>query len=516
MSLRVQAVVEALLLVGWQILLLSGHQAHLDLHPCDAVLYQQNGWMLAQGQVAPGWLAWGPVQSLVYAGMKLVGVPVEAAQDAMALLVAIASTLGLYACLRWFVGRRFAWPFAALWAGSACVLHDDVLMLPPPTYLLSMALLWSGGACLLRGRMLSGSLLVGLAALERSEACLGLAVGAGVLACFVGGSARRRAALVAGGAVALLLVLQLDASVRERAWLAFGQHYAGAAEFGGRLAGVDADFTRPDALLARDFPGASSLGGAIVAGPGAMVRHVGLNVSSLPGALAGLLPFKTSPAWCRGVVLVAVAVVGLALVLARRRSSRLLGSRRAPLLAAFAMAVVATMVSLLLFPRAELLLAWVLPAAAGLGLATRVVVRTALVRGAAVLVFPALLLLFAPRPHAMPTVIARETRAIVRLLQRQAFRDGERFAVRFAETLQLFAPSSALQPVDLVMMRGQCVDAAQAATLLDERRPDVVLVSPEALTALGPLGAVLAAELQSDRWELVDLVFPVLLYRRSS
>lgn len=508
-----------LLLVVLQLALLRGFTNHLDLHPSDGVLYVRNGLLLLRGEPPANLLAWGPVLAVGYAGLHAAGVAVEHLHDVMTALVAVGSTLGLFWLLAGACGARPALLLAALWASGPVVLNPSDSWAPPPTYLLAAALAWSALGFVLRGRHRLAVVLFALAALERGEVALVLLLGSAAWWWLAPARRGRRAALAVFAVAAALFALhQLHGPARDRTWLAFRQHYAGAMAM--REQRTDGyDEPAGDALIARDFPGATSPLSAAASNPGAVLAHAMHSALALPDAVAALCltPFAHAPPWRWGCLCLVGAALGVVLLRGRgrRRLSRLLRGRRVLLgaLAAGGAGSLATVLLLwarpvLLWPLVPLLTVPVGLALSALPLRRRVGPWPAFGLVAA---FAAL----APRPFGDDVVGLREVRATLHLLQRHEFAPTDVLCAEHAKLLlALVGGARGVRPVSWSELRAGKETAAGCAAAFAQARPDLLVVGPSTLAAGGLLAPALTQELDSDRWEIDDYYFPVLLYRR--
>lgn len=280
-----------------------------------------------------------------------------------------------------------------------------------------------------------------------------------------------------------------------------------------------AGFEFPQPLMDRDFPGARSVVGALRSNPGAVGTHLRHNLGLVPHSLDVLLlrPWHYAASWrwaWIGGLAALVAWIGL---LQRRRWRRLVRRHRA-LLVALALAGLASLpTNLLIRPRANLSLAWVPFVAAVLALSVRAGCRGRAARWVepALVLLPLGLLVAAPRPFAGDVGGQREVRLAARLLQRADFAPSDRLAALFGDRLRAFAPSSSLAAYDLFELRNVPPDPTALAAAFQAAAPTWLLTSPTTMLALGPLAPLLEAELGSDRWDLVDIALPVLLYRRA-
>ncbi|MBK8975955.1 MAG: HEAT repeat domain-containing protein [Planctomycetes bacterium] len=359
----------------------------LDLHAADEAGYLERGRRLLSGDVAADLFAWAPTTCLSL-GVADALWPARLAPDVVQPAWIAAQAAGLWWLARSALPRGLAVAAALVWLASDAVIGDGRSMQPSP-YAVSTALLFWGLGCIVRTgsrwRSAAGLLLLGLAMLDRAE----LAVPAG--ACALGLVAldlrRRRLGLVSTG-LALLVAAALAATFlspphRARSWLTFEQHYAGrtaareAARDGGddraellAALGASRDYR---AILARDFPGATSLSQAIASSPSHYASYAWSNALELPRMFRGLAGshWSWTPLPAAGTGLGALLLVALTLLVPARR--RALAGALAALPPATRVAIgsgLATVVTaVLLAPRVQVLFAALPALATGVGLA---------------------------------------------------------------------------------------------------------------------------------------------------
>ncbi|HEU4418100.1 MAG TPA: hypothetical protein VFT55_04130 [Planctomycetota bacterium] len=501
----------ALALVVLQLRLLDGFWNHIDIHLYDGVVHVMNGKDLFDGHPPDGWLAWAPVLATCYGLLGAAGVPLLAQQDTMAAAVSVAGTFALWFAVRPIAGAAPSLLVAASWTGTPLALHRATETVPSPTQMLAAVLCWLGVGLALRARWWIAATLFAVAAVERGEIVLPLAA-AGLVACIVV-RPRRRGLLLLGATVAAACFHQSYEHSRNRAWLTFRQHYAGAALVrGDGVAG--ASFGLPDTTIARDFPGATSLSGVAAVNPAALAHHVAWNVTQLPGTVSTLLfqPFGHTP-WLRWSML-ALAGALIAWIGLRRaaRVRRLLHAHRTALGILAVGAAVTLLPQLLLMPRADLLLPG-LPFAAALA---AVALRAAMGRERRwrwpVLGVVVVAALAAPGPFGSQVSGLREGRAGLKLIQRQQLAPDERLGTIWAP-LSRFIDRPNVAPVSLDHL-GLAGDQAAFDADFAAASPTLVVVAPRTFGECGPRAPFLAHELAADHWEIVDGFFPVLLYRR--
>lgn len=500
-----------LALAALQLCLLDGFWRHLDIHLYDGVTHVLNGAELLAGQPPDDWLAWAPVLSTGYGLLGVAGVPLIAMQDTMAAGISVACVLALWFAVRPLAGASPSLLLAALWTGSPLALHLVTGVVPSPTHMLAAALCWLGIGFAIRARWWWATAAFAVASLERGELALPLAV-AGLVAWKVL-PVCRPALLLLGVAASSLCFHQLYAPSHARAWLTFRQHYAGAAmERGDGAPG--ATFPFPDATIARDFPGATSLSAAVAANPAALTRHAASNLAGVPAVVSSVLlePFAHAP-WLRWTLLALFG--GLLVWTVRRRGPRLrrlLRLHRAPLAIVGAGALATLVPVVLLKPRADLLLPGLPFVVAFAALVLRAAMRREARWRWPALGLVAVAALVAPSPFAAGVGL-REARAAARLLQRHEFAPHERLATAWGDHVVTFLGRPGVAHVNLPSL---CVgdDAAASGAAFAASGTNLLIVSPSTLADCRALGTFLASELASDRWEIADWFFPVLLYRR--
>lgn len=501
----------ALALLVLQLRLLDGFWHHLDIHLYDGVVHVMCGKDLFDGCPPDGWLAWAPVLVTCYGLLGAAGVPLLAQQDTMAAIVSVAGTLALWFAVRPIAGAAPSLLIAASWTGTPLALHRAMATVPSPTQMLAAVLCWLGVGLALRGRWWIATAFFAVAAVERGEITLPLAT-AGLVA-FIVVRPRRRGLLLLGAAVAAACFHQSYEDSRNRAWLTFRQHYGGAAQLrGDGVAG--AGFVFPDATIARDFPGATSLAGVVAANPAALARHVAWNVKQVPGTVSTLLfqPFGHTP-WLQWSLLALAGVLIAWLGLRRAaRVKRLLHAHRAAFATLAAGAVATLAPQLLLMPRADLLLPGLPFAAALAALALRAAMGRERRWRWPVLGVVVVAAVAAPGPFGSQVSGLREGRVALKLIQRQQLAPDERLATIWAP-ISRFIGRPDVAPVSLHQL-GLHGDQAAFDADFAAASPTLLVVTPRTFGECGLTAPFLAHELDADHWEIVDAFFPVLLYRR--
>lgn len=338
-------VLEALALLVFVVVFARGREHAVDLHLWDELVSYWAGHDLVRGLVWPD-LAWSPLHALVYGLLSLAPVEVPAV-DAMALFVFAAVVLAAHGFVRALAPPWLATGFAMLLAWSPVLSQQSRVGQPglPTVYAFALALALVAAALQARGRTAAAAIALGLAASSRSELVPWFA-GFAAFAIALPPLRRRRRLAVGLGAVALALlcIVVLSPPHRDRSWLAFCQHYARQAclrelalEWERAQGKVDPErlrlapfelqraFDDPSPWIARELPGATSLGSAILVAPQQVFAHMEQNLLQLPTAVATALrpAFASEDAGRNGFF----AATGLALVgllVRRKREPQLL------------------------------------------------------------------------------------------------------------------------------------------------------------------------------------------------
>ncbi len=203
----------------------------------------------------------------------------------------------------------FSYLVAAYW--SALVCASD----PPRVGFFALLFVLLAVLAEYRGRRTWALLLIVAAALSRPEYLL-----AALLWLLIRGWSRlgRRARIVVVGGVPVVALLALTGAIPglggERIWVAFGQHYAlrWAAEHPALLPEPWADWGQ---AMAVSFPGAHSLGDALLTNPREVLHHVAGNLLGYPSLLVTLVASPALP----GRVVGPAILSGLLLAVGMRR-----------------------------------------------------------------------------------------------------------------------------------------------------------------------------------------------------
>ncbi len=494
---------DAALVVAFQVAMLVGFDAHIDLQLADEVIYQEQGHALLRGEPEAKMLGYGPVYSPLYALVQLFPLRGAEVQDAVTWITGIGGPLALWWALRGFAGPVAAVLGAAWWGGAPLVIGFPVRIYVFTAIFWLLAL-----GAVARGRTTLALTLLAVAAFNRLEHLpwLGLA---GVLVAVHGWRTRGRRAglrgvLFAAIAAGLMVTLTTSPSARQHSWLAFQDHYAGhAASPPGQPPRISTPLAQQRQVVARDFGAADSVLAAGRANPGALARHVLRNAGFVPSNIAENLttPWRHAPLVRWGALL----LVGL-LALAGLGRSRIPISADAHLLLWSAWAVVPGL--LLVYPRSgfvlaaslSLLIAVMRAADAGAAAVARALPRRAAhAMAGAALVAPLLFAAAVGGPHRQAPASSCPGRDAIRVLQRAAIDSHDRVGGSAAHGLLRLANLDAV-PVGL---------NATAASPLDA---DWVLLC--AWDIGSPAEAAALVQLGGEHWRLVDAGWSTSLFRR--
>jgi len=524
---------EALLLVAIQLLLMWGFWKHVDIHIVDEVHYYYRGISLLRGELSAMSLAWGPLYSLAYGLLSLLPLGQALPLDLMGLITGVGSVLALWWCTRPLLKGPLAVLLAAWCGASPLLLNSGRTVALQGVYAFGLMLLALAIGAFVRGRRWTGAALLVALCLVRIESAL-ILLTAGVLLALLSRREARRATrrpallILTAGAIFLLAAL-FHPGVKRRSWLAFKQHHAQLALI---ISGDPAPalpeqpFSRPDRWIRADFPGARSVGQAVIENPGTFGAHVLFNLRSLPRALARLyfdgfshLGVLRTLALCLGGLL-----AGAGLLRRQLKLGAVLSACPAPVWALLASGLASVPVALSLSSRAELmmpavpigLLLWALLVRDGWravrgplhrltggrldqrsphlqrwsGAAAGALVLTAVVVGRPV--FPAT----AARP-----LVHRVSSAIVRA-RLPDDRPHRLLGVNVGSYLKLSGKREAHRFYDL----GASQDRAHLSfsALVKRTRPDYILVTP-LLFAVEGLHPGISDEISSPRWHAEEL-----------
>ena len=297
---------EIIALVVFALTRVLGYSAHVDVHIEDETYVLLHGQaQLSEGTMPP--VVWSPGYCIAAGLVSLVVPATTIPADVLFQALVIGGALVIWWSLRTALPAPFPLLAAVWWVCLPPVLNDarvGGLMAMPHIYLASCLALFATVGSLARQRFIGAVLCTGLAPVLRTETVLWV-VGIAAAFWFVPKVGRKRRVAWMFTVVAAISLTTLAAwSVRARSWTAFRQHYAAhvtherlavAQAEGGEAATApewfitDQAFRNPGALVARDFPGAHSLLGAVVEAPGKFFGFVITNAAKLPTAVANTM-----------------------------------------------------------------------------------------------------------------------------------------------------------------------------------------------------------------------------------
>jgi hypothetical protein len=385
--------------------LAHGIGAVRDLPTSDEAGYAASGLRLlasVKSHAPPAWPApsWGPLYAAWYAGIAAFCPASEEVFDVQWTSMVLALTLAFYALGR----RRGLGPLASMLLAGAPLATNFFHMQPMPNHLALLFLLvacicavgareWIAKLAALFLATLGGAFVrpeLAVVAFPLGAAVGGLAVHRVVKR--QGGSERATALALSSFAAAAALVMVLGNPLGgTRSFEAFSQHYGFTATRREHLPGNP--WVNFEWIVRRDFGAVGSMRQAVLANPGALLRHALYNLGELPSNVLDLCMLRRSvtaptPVAWQGASAVALCAALIALAASVRRALRGRGSEREGpavtlLVLAFGVAVAAeTPGVLLVFPRAHYLvapcaLAWLL---AGGELEKAIMARAAVLR----------------------------------------------------------------------------------------------------------------------------------------
>ena len=273
---------------------LRGLTGALDLHAEDEVYYEGLGRALCAGTFDDALMAWSPLYCALYGLTALLplGTPTATGlypADVVFGLLYVASTLALWYAVR-PIGPVLGLLAAALWCTSAPVLQYDTIERHPAVYLLSGGLVFVAAGLLQRQHTIWGLAALACAAVNRSELTPWLLLVAAGLCTARAGLPMRR--IGAGALTVGLSLIALQASLgahRDRAWLAFRQHYAATRALAESAPHAGEAFRFPDARIVADFGDAESLSDAVLVAPGRALTFALQNLTDIPSSAAALV-----------------------------------------------------------------------------------------------------------------------------------------------------------------------------------------------------------------------------------
>ena len=163
------AVWEAIALVAFALLAMTGFRNELDLHAWDEAIYYRQGVDLWKGHLDGYFLAWGPGLSFAYAILSCLPLGGYHPCDAMLLLVVAGSTVALWWAARAYLPTIAAQGMAIWWAAITPSLVDAGPMAQTSIYLFVATLTFASLGCLARGRLVLAIGLLAYAGLTRPE-----------------------------------------------------------------------------------------------------------------------------------------------------------------------------------------------------------------------------------------------------------------------------------------------------------------------------------------------------------
>lgn len=327
-----------------------GFVDHTDIHVWDELLYYFAGRDLVTDGVLPA-VHLMPAYSVFYGALSLLPIPGHL-PDFMGMLCMFGAPLAMWWALSPRLGRTWSLTAAICYAMGSAVDQGycNGSTSSGHVYAFTAILTSLGIGMMARERWLWGWCLLLLVAQTRAETALWILAFATITA--LSPSLRRR---VRWSPVACLLSLSLvvlvaaHPDIRARSWLAFCQHYGRAAYeadlraqypeavderdpqrllqiVGGQqnlqriLDGFRLSMLRPETFVERDFPGATSVVGALRREPVRFVTHMANNATVAPKQLLlASLPARTgiTLAWVIGATLTILASLGW--IFGRRR-----------------------------------------------------------------------------------------------------------------------------------------------------------------------------------------------------
>lgn len=528
-GMGVRPCLEAAGVVVWQGCMLRGFTASLALHTHDEPTVIAQGRAILDGAWPDALLGWAPIESLAYAGLQLLPLPAVPLSDVMLVLCAVLAPLALWWMLRAIVPAPAAFLSACAWGSSSQVLQHATSMAPPTVYVFVSCFYFVAIGCAVRGHGKTAFVLACCACMERGELTLWFLTAAVLLSWTTWRRLRRLPipqALVMVTAIGLFVLHQSVPSCRGKSWLAFQQHYAmttaqrqaGAVN---RAAATHA-FAHPTEIMDRDFPGASSIPGALLSNPRAFAAHLIHNACRTPSAiLTVLLGTRLPPSPLRASLLLLIAVLVL-LGLVRGWSSFRCRWRSLPTAARSAFLTVPALVTvaLVIHPTPSYLLPlsalWIpgvaLLACAGCS-STPLLLRARRVLTVAIPLATLLAAPLAPRNYPVTHGNHRLIRQTLAILERNAVSRNARTLLFGADPVSAYRAHDREALVEVRRFVDRGPETLQR--VLDTGGVDYIYLNMSFVPWLGPLIQVLQAELDTDRWELVDLNSFETLFRRS-
>ena len=347
-------------LVGSWMALRRGFFSRVDIPLWDESVYLDAGWRLLHHADTTTSLPGCFLYTVWYAVWHVLVSDPSALLYAQWLVVDLSLSIALYFVMR-AAGARglLAYLVATYW--SALVFAAD----PPRVGFFALLLVLLAVLGEYRGRLARTGALLAAAAMTRPEYVLVLVSWLAIRGWPRLTRRARRIAIVGIPAGLLLLATLVGTGIGgNRLWHAFGQHYS--VRWSARNPSVPVEpWADWETATSASFPGAHSLGQALISNPAEVVRHVAENLREYPGLLVTLVASPALP----GRVLGPALIIGILLAIGLRRRWPHPVDFRPPAL--LALACVSSLPSLLVKPKAVYALPLVLLALFGVARAAR-------------------------------------------------------------------------------------------------------------------------------------------------
>ncbi len=287
-----------------------GFLGHADIPLWDETEYLASGWRLLHHAQIHTLLPGSPLYVIWYALWHLVAHDALVVLYGQWLLIDLLLAVSVYFIMRaGGANGLFAYLAAAYWSSLICMWD------PPRVGFFALLLALLAALAEHRGKHTRAILLVVGAALSRPEYLLAVVLWL-LLRSWPRMASRTRLVIATVTPVVLLLAVTgaIPGLGGERTWVAFAQHYTlrWAAEHPSLLNEPWLDW--PQAVTV-SFPGAHSIGGALLSNPHEVLHHVASNLLEYPGLLVTLLASPALP----GRVVGPAILSGLLLAVAVRR-----------------------------------------------------------------------------------------------------------------------------------------------------------------------------------------------------
>lgn len=329
----------ALVLAAFLVWRWHGYSAAVDLNPIDEFYYLDAGSKFLRGEALPT-MAWAPVYSVLLALLHEALPPDVWCFDVMSLVARSCLALACWWAFLPVIGAPFALLLGA-WMASLDVVTSDTVAGASAignVYVVASACCAVTCGLWVRGRHGAASLLAICLSLIRGEYALWFAVLAVTGWRELGAKSAGLRIGVASIACFLCALSTMAPSAKDRSWLAFQQHYGrhametrlvaqhgsienmtpaqilDAAESIGRA------FVHPDAIVAEDFDGATSLTQAMWRAPSRYSAYVAHNAMQAVRSIDGLAVPKKVGGRTLAVVLGIAGLLGGCVVLVRAGS----------------------------------------------------------------------------------------------------------------------------------------------------------------------------------------------------